>query len=261
MARHALLVFVLLAGCARSEDASVVASSNEVTAVEQVRTPEDDDEELALGEWRDTLQEENAALEFGPTGAPPLFSLRCDARRSVFLQRHGAAPARDLPVMLITIGSETRRLAVTNIGGAVPMLRASLASSDTLIRSLVGSTTPIIVRVGDTPPLVLPPSPNIAVFSNAAERLRRRGRPGTGGKASTEAMPPRGAGAARPPLNRPHRVNGVSSCRRRQPRRYDSGVRGATVAPAPTPPPPRPRTRRRGAGALGRAEAPLAAGD
>ena len=202
MARHAtLLVLVLLAGCARSEDASVVASSNEVTAVEQVRTPEDDDEELALGEWRDTLQEENAALEFGPTGAPPLFSLRCDARRSVFLQRHGAAPARDLPVMLITIGSETRRLAVTNIGGAIPMLRASLASSDTLIRSLVGSTTPIIVRVGDTPPLVLPPSPNIANFlDRCGSGSTPAGDREAGGNASTEANA--AAPAPSPPARR-----------------------------------------------------------
>ena len=189
MARHAtLLVLILLAGCARSEDASVVASSNEITGVEQVATPEDDDEELALGEWRDSLQEETPALEFGPTGAPPLFSLRCDARRSVFLQRHGAAPARDLPVMLITIGSETRRLAVTNIGGAVPMLRAALAPSDTLIRSLISTTTPIIIRVGDTPPLVLPPSPTIAIFLDRCES----GSPSAagseaGGNASTEA--------------------------------------------------------------------------
>jgi hypothetical protein len=202
MARHAtLLVLVLLAACARSEDASVVASSNEVTAVEQVRTPEDDDEELALGEWRETLQEETAALEFGPTGAPPLFSLRCDARRSVFLQRHGAAPARDLPVMLITIGSETRRLAVTNIGGAVPMLRAALAPSDTLIRSLTSTTTPIIIRVGDTPPLVLPPSPSIATFLARCES----GSPPAagseaGGNASTEANA--AAPAPSPPARR-----------------------------------------------------------
>ena len=55
----------------------------------------------------------SAALEFGPAGAPPLFSLRCDARRGVLLQRHGQAPAGDLPVMLVSVGSETRRLAVT----------------------------------------------------------------------------------------------------------------------------------------------------
>ena len=165
MARPAsLLLLVLLAGCARSEDASVVANSNDLQGVEQVRTPEQDDEELALGAWRETPQDDGALLEFGPTGAPPLFSLRCDARHSVFLQRHGAATAGDLPMMLITIGSETRRLAVTSGGGAIPMLRASLAPSDTMVRTLTGTTSPIVIRIGDSPPLVLPPSPSIGAF-------------------------------------------------------------------------------------------------
>ena len=160
---------LLLIGCARSEDASVVADTNELQAVERVRAPEQDDEELALGEWRDTLQDDSPALEFGPTGAPPLFSLRCDPRRSIFLQRHGAALAGDLPVMLITIGSETRRLAITNVGGTVPMLRASLAPSDTLVRTLGSTATPMTIRIGDAPPLVLPPSPNIAGFLTRCE--------------------------------------------------------------------------------------------
>ena len=82
---------------------------------------------------RDACRTSSPRSNSGPTGAPPLFSLRCDARRSVFLQRHGAAPSGDLPVMLVSVGSETRRLAVTSVGGAVPMLRASLAPSDTLV--------------------------------------------------------------------------------------------------------------------------------
>ena len=166
MARHAILVgLVLLAGCARSEDASVVASSNELQAVEQVSNPEQDDDEIALGDWRETLQDEAPALEFGPAGAPPVFSLRCDARRSVYLQRHGAAPAGDLPMMLVSIGSETRRIAVTGVGGTTPMMRASLAPSDTLVRTLAGATTPITIRIGDAP-LLLPPAPAIGTFIN-----------------------------------------------------------------------------------------------
>ena len=165
MARPASwLLLLLLAACARSEDASVVANSNDLKAVEQVRTAEQDDEEIALGNWRETLQDEFAALEFGPTGAPPLFSLRCDARHSVYLQRHGAVPSGDLPTMLVSVGSDTRRLAVTGGTGTVPMLRAALAPSDELIRTLSSATAPIVVRVGDSAPLVLPPSPAIGTF-------------------------------------------------------------------------------------------------
>ena len=169
MMRRAIFpALLLVAACARSEDASVVADSNDNQEVERVRTPEADDEEIAIGQWRETMQDEQPALEFGPTGAPPLFSLRCDARRSIYLQRHGAAAAGDLPVMLISIGSETRRLAVTGVGGPTPMLRASLAPSDTLVDTLAGATTPITLRVGDAP-LVLPADPGIATFLGRCE--------------------------------------------------------------------------------------------
>ena len=167
MIRQALpFALILLAGCARSEEASFTPADNASgQAVERVRTPDTDEQELTLGEWRPGLQEEQPTLEFGPGGAAPLFSLRCDARRGTLLQRHGAASAGDLPVMLITVGSETRRLAVASAGGAIPMLRATLPSTDTFRTVLAGAASPIIVRIGDSPPLVLPPSPLIGTYS------------------------------------------------------------------------------------------------
>lgn len=178
MARTALpLALILLAGaCARSEDASVVADINgQTTAVERVRTPEADDNEVALGDWRDSLQDEFAALEFGPAGAPPLFSLRCDGRRGAFLQRHGAALSGDLPTMLVTIGSETRRFAVTSMGGSIPMLRAALTQGDPFRQTMAAATVPITVRIGDSPPLVLPPGPQIGAFLEGCASSVARG--------------------------------------------------------------------------------------
>jgi hypothetical protein len=189
--RPLLPALLLLAGCARSEDASIVVDPNELQAVEQVRNPEQDDEEIAIGEWRETLQDDQTALEFGPTGAAALFSLRCDARRSVFLQRHGILPAGDLPMMLVTIGSETRRLAVTSVGGAMPMLRASLAPSDTLIPTLSRAATPIVIRVGDAVPLVLPPGPAISGFLESCES----GAQGARAPGGNEAVPANQAAA------------------------------------------------------------------
>lgn len=170
------LALLLLAGCARSEDASVVADMNELQAVERVRAPADDDQEIAIGGWTQTLQDEHEALEFGPVGTPPLFSLRCDARRSLYLQRHGAVTTGDLPVMLVSIGSETRRLAVTNAGGTPPTLRASLPPSDPLVATLAGAPSQITVRVGDAVPLTMPASPEIGAFlSRCASGERAEG--------------------------------------------------------------------------------------
>ena len=149
MVRPALLVgLMLLAGCARSEEAGMVTDTNNLQ-VERVRAPERDDEVMALGQWREVLQGDRAALEFGPEGVAPLFSLHCDPRRSIALQRHGVAPSGDLPMMLVSIGSETRRLAVTAAGGTVPMLRASVAPSDTLLGTLSSTSVPIAIRIGD----------------------------------------------------------------------------------------------------------------
>ncbi|MBX3561130.1 MAG: hypothetical protein KF780_04885 [Sphingomonas sp.] len=183
---------ILLAGCARSEDASVIADINGVThSVERVRPPVLDEDELALGNWNDSLQDEFAALEFGPDGAAPVFSLRCDGRRGAFLQRHGAALAGDLPTMLVTVGSDTRRFAVTSAGGTIPMLRATLTSGDPFRQTLTAADSPIVIRIGDSPPLALPPSERIGAFLD--------------GCASPEGRPAAGAASA------PAEANGAAS--------------------------------------------------
>src|SRR4028118_1396393 len=85
------LVLALLAGCARSEEASLVQpdSKEGYNQVGKVGSPEADDREPAIGQWRASLQENVQALEFGPVGTEPLVSLLCNGRTSVLLQRHG----------------------------------------------------------------------------------------------------------------------------------------------------------------------------
>ena len=158
------LALILIAGCARSEDASTVPADANALAVERVRTPDRDDQEVALGAWRESLQDDYRALEFGPDGAPPLFSIACDARRGIHLQRHGAALVGDLPVMLVSIGSETRRLAVSAVPGSIPMLRATLPPREPLLDRLAQASVPITIRIGDAAPLVLPPGQAVAAF-------------------------------------------------------------------------------------------------
>jgi len=192
-ASASILPLILLAAtaCARSEQANLgPADENQAQEVETVR-PERDDEEVALGAWRETLQEDQTALEFGPSGAPALFSLRCDARRGVHLQRHGLTTAGDLPVMLVSVGSETRRLAVTGTGGTPPMLRATLAASDQFLGVLSNAGTPIAIRIGDSPPLILPPGPAIGAYIQRCATGESGGRaasaPALEGNVSAEA--------------------------------------------------------------------------
>jgi hypothetical protein len=165
MFRPALLsAFVLLAGCARSEEA---ANSQ----IENMRPPaintalDGDEDELAVGTWQTGVQDDQPVLEFGPAGSPVLFSIGCDARRNLLLQRPGGAPAGDLPNMLVTVGSETRRFAVASSGGMVPILRGTLAPNDPFRNALINAATRIEVRIGDTQPLVMPPNPALAAYA------------------------------------------------------------------------------------------------
>jgi hypothetical protein len=201
MIRPALaFALVLLAGCARSEEARYTQVANEATPALNAAQLDADDDQLAIGDWRAGVQEDQPVLEFGPAGAPPEFSIACDPRRSLLLQRHGRAPTTDLPVMLVTVGSETRRLAITASTGPTPMLIGTLPSNDPFRSVLTGATTRIIIRIGDSPPLVLPPSPLIATFAAQCEsgENRRRSAAETALGNTTQAREPAPANAAAP---------------------------------------------------------------
>lgn len=156
---------LLLAGCARTEDASTVpAEEGGYNRVEEVRSSDAEDQELALGEWRPSLQNELRALEFGPNGTEPLFSMLCGDNGAVILQRHGTVPVGGLEMMTVSVGGQARQVQATAAAGTVPMLRAEIATSEPLLGELTGAQGPITMRLGDGAPLILPPSPLIGQF-------------------------------------------------------------------------------------------------
>jgi hypothetical protein len=158
---------LLLAGCARSEDAHYTQTDN--MSLPTLNTSDlGEEDELSTGSWQNGVQDGQQVLEFGAVGAPARFSLSCDARRNLILQWPGPAPGGELPNMLVTVGSETRRLAVASAGAGAgnPMLRAALPANDPFMRVLIGASARIFVRIGgDAQPLVMPPSDMIAVYA------------------------------------------------------------------------------------------------
>lgn len=168
------LALAMLAGCARSEEASLVQpdSKEGYNQVGKVGSPEADDREPAIGQWRASLQENVQALEFGPVGTEPLISLLCSGDRAVLVQRHGGAPAGPLPAMQISKGELNERLPVTAGGGAVPMLRTEVPLPSPLAEALAAGGEPIMVRLDDGPPLVLPPSALIGDYLRSCTTAR-----------------------------------------------------------------------------------------
>lgn len=158
-------ITLALAGCAESEEASLVPPQDEgYNMVDPVKSPLVVEGELALGEWARSMQEEQPALLFGPPSTEPLFSMRCDTGEGLLLQRHGVIVGPGLNMMLVEVGGETRRLAVNPVGGTLPLLRASVPAEGELIGALATATDRIAVRIGNGEPLVMPSSPLLGEF-------------------------------------------------------------------------------------------------
>jgi hypothetical protein len=173
--RLAILAAALaLSACADSEEAKLVPIEEDegYNKIDPVEAAVPQSGELTLGDWSAGTLGDRPALLFGPAGTAPLFSLRCDDREGLLLQRHGVVVAPgEAEMMTITLGASTHRLAVNAVGGTVPMLRAAIPATDDLLAQLRGASGPIMVAVGDGPALNLPSSPQIGGFvqSCAAE--------------------------------------------------------------------------------------------
>jgi hypothetical protein len=148
---------LLLAGCARSEDASITVDMNQMAPDIAIRNGVE--EEITSGNWRESTQENSAALEFADTGGQPLFSLRCAERGGLMLQRHGVQSAGALSV---AVGRERRDIPGELVQPG--LLRATLNGGDPLIAALGGAATPIAIRAVGPSPVLLPPGPTLNTF-------------------------------------------------------------------------------------------------
>lgn len=161
----AFLTLILLAACARSEDATVNAGNAAETIVEQVRSSGGGEEETAIGEWRTALQDERPAIEFGALGTPPAVTIVCGERGGLIIQRRGALAPGASPTLSVSVGGQGQQLRVVPGTGATPTQNAAIPPGDTLIAEMAQAQSPISLRFGDSAPLLLPQSPLIGQFS------------------------------------------------------------------------------------------------
>ena len=158
-----LSALLVLAACAESEppDVSPAEDGGAYNMIDPVTAEVAENAGPAIGEWTRTMQEERPALAFGPAGAEPLFSMRCDDREGILLNRHGVVEAGTTGMMTLVLGANPHRLAVNPVEGPLPMLRAAVPANDPLIAALRAHRGPLELVGGDGPSLVLPPRPAV----------------------------------------------------------------------------------------------------
>ena len=115
----------------------------------------------APGRWSSGTVENKPALLFEQTGSGAAFSISCDDRGGLVLQRRGVLATGGLSMMEVTFAGETRRLAVNELEQQQPVLQAMIPYSDGLISSLKSVQAPLVVTAGDAGPLTLPASPEV----------------------------------------------------------------------------------------------------
>lgn len=167
MRRFLPLAAALIAtACADSEppDAVPTDDGGAYNVVAPVKAPLADEGEPAIGQWIQSMQDEQPVLQFGPANTEPLFSMSCGADGGILINRHGTVASGGGEMMGVTIGTQSRNLSVETAQGPLPKLRASVPAQDELLAQLGEAQQPIRISMGDGPPLVLPSDPAVGQF-------------------------------------------------------------------------------------------------
>lgn len=160
-----LFSLILVAACARSEDASVRPAESNDSAAQQPRRDASEEQELTVGEWREALEGERPSLEFGPAGTTPILTIVCGEGGGLVVARRGSLPAGASAMLGVTVGTQTRQLPVTVGTGATETQNAAIPAADPLIAQWAAAQAPVTMRFGDGTPLLLPPTPLLGTFS------------------------------------------------------------------------------------------------
>jgi hypothetical protein len=119
---------------------------------------------VAAGTWTTGVVEGKPARLFQQTGSRVLFSISCDDRGGLVLQRRGVVATGGVQMMEVTFAGETRRYALNELETEQPVLQSIVSYNDELISKLKSVKAPLIVDAGDAGPLELPASPSLGAL-------------------------------------------------------------------------------------------------
>lgn len=160
-----LIAALALTACARSEPVDEDFGEDvEVPANALAESLAETEEATRSGNWLPGAEGAAQSIAFQAPDGEVLFSMRCDERGGLILQRPGLITRGNLALMQLRTGDVVRRLAVTTSAGASPQVRASVPYNDQLIGALMTFDEPLEVRVEGLETVVLPPSPAVGAL-------------------------------------------------------------------------------------------------
>ena len=180
------LTAALVTACAQTEP----ADSNAGDDLQQIAQPTIDSAEdpTSPGNWEAGAQGEAQSVAFRNPDGETIFTIRCDLRGGLVVQRPGLIARGNLALMQLRTADVVRRLAVNAATGEQPQVEARVPYNDEVIASLMRFDEPLEVRYEGLETLVLPPNPLVADLVRTCQQTTSAGG-ATAGQPASPAEP------------------------------------------------------------------------
>lgn len=167
-----LIPLLLLGACARTEPAETTHSDEVESAVPSPTAVAPAEEQTRPGDWEASAQGGSQAVTFRGTEGEALFTIGCDERGGLVVQRPGLVTRGNLALLQLRTGDTVRRLAATTGSGSAnePQVQATVPYNDQLISALMRFDQPLEVRFEGLETLILPPNPLVSDLVRTCQR-------------------------------------------------------------------------------------------
>ena len=175
MKRLPLLLFTaaIVTACAQTEPAETNARDN----LQQIEQPTLDNAEdpTTPGNWEAGAQGEAQSVAFRNPDGETIFTISCDLRGGLVVQRPGLIARGNLALMQMRTADVVRRLAVNAATGQQPQVEARVPYNDEVIAALMRFDEPLEVRYEGLETLVLPPNPLVGDLVRTCQQTNSAG--------------------------------------------------------------------------------------